>query len=86
MPYDRQQSETERAQTPPNTKKITTRIYIDDANNFKTILLHSQMNAQMVVNDVVQKGMKLIIFHKIILLILSTFRGLTGMDAFRNLQ
>ncbi|KAJ3298930.1 hypothetical protein HDU76_006413, partial [Blyttiomyces sp. JEL0837] len=38
-----------------NVKKITTRIYIEDARNFKTMVLTSLMTADQVIANVVQK-------------------------------
>ncbi|KNC98828.1 uncharacterized protein SPPG_05804 [Spizellomyces punctatus DAOM BR117] len=41
--------------TEANVKKITTRIYIEDARSFKTLLLTSLMSADQIVHDVVTK-------------------------------
>ncbi|TPX70399.1 hypothetical protein SpCBS45565_g01789 [Spizellomyces sp. 'palustris'] len=41
--------------TEANVKKITTRIYIEDARSFKTLLLTSLMSADQIIHDVVTK-------------------------------
>ncbi|KAI8904590.1 ubiquitin-related domain-containing protein, partial [Powellomyces hirtus] len=41
--------------TEANVKKITTRIYIEDAKSFKTLLLTSLMSADQIIHEVVTK-------------------------------
>ncbi|KAJ3023606.1 hypothetical protein HKX48_002154 [Thoreauomyces humboldtii] len=41
--------------TEANVKKVTTRIYIEDAKSFKTLLLTSLMSADQIISDVITK-------------------------------